>query len=468
MQGVVDTLGLGMSWRELRSQVQVYSVPQTQLIEITAQADSRGQALRIAGEIARQFILHSPTASKDEEDEEGGARHFVRQRVALLQEKISAGQEHLDGLENTMINAGDPAEQRALRNEIQRLENVISSWENNYARLLALIESEEDSNVISVIEPAQARESPASPDVQMNVLLAAGVGLILALVLVTILEYVDDTLKSEDDLEQALGLTPLGAVYRMKVRTEHKKLASAQYPFSPASEAYRMIRSNIQFMSVDKPRKTMLVASAGPGEGKSLTAANLAIVMAQAGLNTILVDADLRQPRQHALFRLTNQAGLTDLLRSGSVEVQDLLKSTPIDKLWVLNSGPQPPNPSELLGSERMSRVLKLLSNMVDIVILDSTPLLTMADSAVLSNQVDGVVLVIDSRRTRRAAVHKALQHLKQADARIWGAVLNQVSTKSAFYYFKETFVGRVKTMLNDRVFKGQQKKWMPPPAPSE
>ncbi len=438
MQGVVDELDLELGWRQLRSNVQVYVIPNTQLIEITTRGESTTQAQSVADEVARQLILQSPTTLRTE-DNESESRKFVSQRIQRLQQKIDEGQAEIDELEETMINAGNPSEKQALKREIADMEAIVSAWENNYSRYLAFVENEESSNVVGIIEPAQARNSPISPDLQMNLLLAAALGAVAGLALVFVLDNIDDTLKTEEELEAELGLTPLGTVNLIKARTVAEKLIHTQNPFSQASEAYRMIRSNLQFLKVNKnDLKTVMVASAGSGEGKSLTAANLAIVMAQAKYKTILVDADLRQPKQHEIFELAQHGGLTELLRSTDKLQEEMLaehlKKTSVEYLEVLNSGPRPPNPSELLGSDRMKEILDLLSGQADVVILDGMPLLPVADSVVLSRHVNGVLLVADAGKTRRADLRKALKKLSQAGGGVMGAVLNRTPGKMALY----------------------------------
>lgn len=436
MRAVVDSLNLDKSWRELRSQTTVYLVPSTQLIEISVEGSSPRDARIIADEIARQFILYTPTLDSDSQSDE--TRTFVEDRMARLKEKILARQAEVDRKEIAYINAGLESERQAIQNEISRLESIIGTWESNYSRLLAVTLNEEDSNYVAVIEPAQAGNSPVRPDIRTNTVLASAVGVLLALVVVFLLEYLDDTLKSEEALEQDAQLIPLGMVNQMKAKRGKTKLITSHNPFSVAQEAYRMIRSNIQFMSVDQPRKTIMITSANPSDGKSLTAANLSLTMAQAGLRTILVDADLRQPKQHTLFNINNRIGLTDVLAPSHLDLNKVLRGTSVENLLILPSGTRPPNPTELLGSQKMAQLLEALSAAADVVILDSMPVLPVADAVVLSNRVDGVVLVVDSTRTRRSDLKKAIQILRKADAKILGAVLNRVPSKMTRYYSKE------------------------------
>lgn len=436
MQAVVDELGLNESWRSLRARTKVFLVPNTQLIEITVEDNDFDAARHVADEIANQFILYTPTLDKTTESNETNA--FIKERLERLKEKITQGQREIDEKEAQYLNAGLESERQAITREISRLEGVLSTWENNYSRLLIVNTNEEASNFVAVIEPAQGSSTPIRPDIQTNMILAGAVGLLLSLGVVFLLENLDDTLKTEEELEQEAHLIPLGVVNQMRGKQDKDKLIISQNPFSAGQEAYRMIRSNIQFMAVDRPSKTIMITSASPGDGKSITAANLSLTMAQAGYKTILIDADLRQPKQHHLFKLTNKLGLTDLLAPSQLDIQSVLGSTMHENLQVMTSGTRPPNPSELLGSRKMVQLLRELSEMTDVIILDSMPVLPVADSVVISNRVDGVILVVDSTRTRRSDLKKAIQVLEKADAKIWGAVLNRVSLKRTRYYTKE------------------------------
>src|SRR5262245_44580838 len=204
------------------------------------------------------------------------------------------------------------------------------------------------------------------------------------------------------------------------------KLIAYYDPSSPVAEAYRTLRTNIQFSSLDKPVRTLLATSSGPEEGKSTTLANLAVVLAQAEKRVILVDCDLRKPALHKLFGLPNAAGLTSLL------VQDDLKELPLQEvglagLSVLTSGPLPPNPSELLGSQRLAHLIERLKEEADYVLFDTPPVIAVTDAAVLATRLDGAILVVSAGRTRRDLAQKAKAQLERVNANILGVVLNNV-----------------------------------------
>jgi capsular exopolysaccharide synthesis family protein len=216
-----------------------------------------------------------------------------------------------------------------------------------------------------------------------------------------------------------------------------KDLITISDPRSPISEAYRTLRTNLDFASLDQALKSILVTSAGVGEGKSTTLANLAVVSAQAGRKVILVDADLRRPSLHQLFDLSNETGLTTMALDESTLASPPIQETGIEDLSVLTSGPLPPNPAELMGSRRMTEVIVALSEWADQVFFDTPPVVAVTDAAVLATKVDGVLLVISAGKTRREYARTAVQRLEQVNARLVGTVLTNVQAGGGFsgYY---------------------------------
>ncbi|MGM7721728.1 CpsD/CapB family tyrosine-protein kinase [Metabacillus sp. Hm71] len=216
---------------------------------------------------------------------------------------------------------------------------------------------------------------------------------------------------------------------------QNRSLISMTNPKSPIAEQFRTIRTNIQFSSVDEELQTMIVTSSGPGEGKSTTTANLAVVFAQQGKRVLLVDADLRKPTVHYTFRLENHIGLSNVLTRQST-LEEAVQTTSQDKLWILSSGPIPPNPSEILGSKGMQAMIEQAKNEYDVIIFDTPPVLAVTDAQVLSNLTDGVVLVVSSRNTEIDAAKKAKELLESAKAKILGVVLNNKKAQDSQYYY--------------------------------
>lgn len=215
----------------------------------------------------------------------------------------------------------------------------------------------------------------------------------------------------------------------------YSKLIALTNPKSSISEIYRIIRTNIMFSSLDRPLKSFLVTSSGPGEGKSVTAANLAVVFAQSGKRVLLVDADLRKPSQHHIFDLNNDRGVTSVLL-GDAGLEEALHVVPETRLSVLTTGPIPPNPAELLGSEKMKLFLEELQKRADLVIVDTPPLMAVTDAALMASRVDGVVLVLSSGKVKIELARKAKELLLNVKARILGTVLNMVDGSNPDYYY--------------------------------
>jgi capsular exopolysaccharide synthesis family protein len=215
-------------------------------------------------------------------------------------------------------------------------------------------------------------------------------------------------------------------------------LITISNPRSPIAEAYRTLRTNLEFSNLDKSLRSLLVTSAGAEEGKSTTLANLAVALAQGGKQVILVDADLRRPTQHQIFGIKNAPGLSDLVRDESMLANPPLQDTAVPGLKVLASGPLPPNPAEILGSARMREILAALLERADMVLFDAPPMLAVTDAAVLSSRVDGVLLVVSAGKTKRENAKKAQAQLDKIKARVIGAVVNNVKADGGSSYYGE------------------------------
>lgn len=213
------------------------------------------------------------------------------------------------------------------------------------------------------------------------------------------------------------------------------RLITIAQPRSPASEAYRTLRTSIQFLGLDRTIQTVLVTSAGPDEGKSTTLANLAVTFAEAGREVLAVDCDLRRPSLHQLFDLPNDGGLTTAIREERPLI-DVLLPTSVPHLRLLPSGPLPPNPSEILGSQRMDRIIETLRTYADIVLFDAPPLIAVTDAAVLGVKMDGVLLVVSAGKTKRDHALRAKSLLEKVNAKVLGVVLNNVKFDGSMYQY--------------------------------
>ncbi|MHA6481495.1 CpsD/CapB family tyrosine-protein kinase [Paenibacillus sp. strain BS8-2] len=207
---------------------------------------------------------------------------------------------------------------------------------------------------------------------------------------------------------------------------------------SPVSESYRALRTNIDFSSIDDNLQVIMVSSAGPGEGKSTTIANLAVAYAQSERKTLLIDADLRKPTAHHTFSISNRWGLSSVI-SKQCTIEEVVQALEIPNLSIVTSGAIPPNPAEMLGSNRMTAILQHLKSIYDIILIDTPPLLAVTDAQIVASKCDGAILVVDQGRVKRDIGKKAIQNLQAVNARILGVVLNNVKRKAneeAYYYY--------------------------------
>ena len=421
LDAVIAKLGLPMNAGELLKNITASTGTDSTFLTITVRDGDANRAKDIANTLADQLIAVSPALSGPNVQ----IRKSVDAYLKATEEQITVAQAQAVTLSGTQNRT--PAQDAALA----ALETQLVNLRATYASLLAF-SSAGSASLLSVIEPAVAPDTPISPRPLLNVLLACVIALLVSGAVILLAAYLDDTIKTPADVEEVVGLPTLGSVARMtggRGRSEIYRLATLLYPRSAVAESYRMLRSNLEFARVDRPIHTILVTSSLPGEGKTVTAANLAIAFALEGRRVLLVDADLRKPAVHTLFDVANTQGLTTMLRSDTVSLESVAHTNEQERLKVLTSGPLPPNPAEMLGSQRMLTVLQRLQAGQDVLIIDSPPLRVVTDAAILSAFVDGTLMVIDAGKSRRPAVRLGREALTRVNAHILGVVLNRVST---------------------------------------
>ena len=322
---------------------------------------------------------------------------------------------------------------------------------------LGLAAESQSSNTV-IVDEAQVPGSPSGPHRTMALLQAIAFGLALGIGLAFLIEYQDKTLKTPEQVEQYLRLPNLAAVpaftrneTRALVKRNGKdhtpalagsrELAGSMSQYSVVGEAYRSLRTALMLSRAGSPPKTILFTSAGNSEGKTVSALNTAVVFAHTGVRVLLIDVDLRRPRCHKVLALENLAGLTEVL-AGACNVTDLIRPTDIDSLSFLSAGSIPPNPSELVGSDKMRDTLAQLTSEFDVVVIDSPPILPVTDAMLLSTMVDGVVLVVNSSKTSKQHVKAAYARLEFARAKVFGVLLNQVDVNSQHYQYYRRYYG--------------------------
>jgi non-specific protein-tyrosine kinase len=412
-------------------EVTAQQVRNTQLIEISVENSSPAAAKAHADMVAKVFIERE--LNKQRERFQAGLDE-INLQIEAVETLIAERRRELASRQLSYAS-------EAARLELAALEVEQSS---NQQRLSTLLTSAEEfrlaiaryTDYVSVFAPAEVPDEPVRPRTLQNTAMAAVVGGMLAVGVVMLVEYLDDTIKTPADAKLHLPVNVLGALPTYKKNNgQASPLVVAAEPRHPVAEAFRNLRTSIQFFGVDRPAQTILVTSPLPTDGKSFTAANLAVAMAQGGLSVILVDADLRRPKIHKMFELPNRLGLTNALLSAH-EPRFALQRTEIHGLRVITAGVQAPNPTEMLNSQRMSRFIGWLSKNADLVILDSPPVLAFADAAVLSNLTDGTILIIESGRTRRPLAAQAVERLTEVGGRILGVVINRLERRSQGYYY--------------------------------
>lgn len=433
LQSVSDALGLGMPPEQLNGMFNVSIVQGSQIIEVRVVDTDPARAQALANEMAHQLTLQGPAGAEKDASKQ---REFIQQQVDDLQKKIQEAQVQIADLRKSLSVTASAREIADNQQKIGSLQGQITQWQQVYAGLLGFL-APRSPNYLAVLEPASLPTYPIGPNVSQMLMIAGAIGLFLGLGGALLIEYLDDKIKTPEDISELLQLPTLGSIARMPGGYD-KRLITAIAPRSPISEAYRVIRTNIEYASLDKPIKSILVTSGGPYEGKSITAANLAIAMALFGQRTILVDADFRRPTQHRLFNLTNDLGLTNALIAQS-DLDRFIRPTQVENLRVLTSGLSLPNPAEVLASERMRALVAQLKSEADIIVFDTPPCLPVADPAILARLTDGTILIVDTIRTRRDAAIRAKGIMEKAGSTLLGVVLNRFSPQSSggYYYYQ-------------------------------
>lgn len=414
-------------------------VRDTQLLKVIVEGVSPELVAAVADTLPQVFITDINSVQTERF---AASKKNLEQQLTELNNQIELQQIAVDDIGEAQT-ADEAVRLGELRNELAQTKNSYANILRSYEELRLTEVQSVDS--IVVVEKANVPAAPIRPRVLVNTLLAAIVGAMLALGIVFLVEYMDDRIKTPQDLLNIVNTPILGTIARLPQQGSRRKvnavnrqasLITSLEPRHPITEAYRSLRTNLQFSSVDETLRSLLVTSATPGEGKTTTAANLAVVLAQAGRSVILIDADIRKPQQHKIFDLPKSPGVTEAMVSSNTPISFFLRETKIPNLRVLTSGKEAPNPAELLGSNRMKQLLQELQQEADFVVLDAPPLLAVTDAQVLANDVQGVLLVVNTEKTPRAMVARGAEAIQRANGRILGVVLNRLANSARGYYY--------------------------------
>ena len=446
LQGAIDAKGFPLNVDQLRGRVDAAVVADTSLLSLRVSYEDPELAADIANEIGNQLILQSPsnlTAAQQEQVDLAGAEvqrlneqlDELRQRLAAVDAQLSrvAARENFDQIEYNRLN-----DQRAsLVDQINQASATIAEFSSSIVSLQAR------TNSLEFVEPAVVPTSSNGTSILLITLLGVIVGLGLAIGFVLTVEYMDDTIRTAADANQVLDLPLLGTIARFgkgKGAGAAERLITFNDPSSPVSEGYRALRTKLLYSAGGPEKKAFVITSVSADEGKTVTSANLAVAIAAANLRVLLVDADLRRPNLHEVFGLSNEVGLTNLLASepppsyadGELrkELDKAVQETNVPGLKVITGGVPPANPTEVLGSMAMERWFRVFLglDMVDVIIFDTSPALTVADASVVAATTGApVVLVVHSGKTSRSAALEARDQFNQLNVKIRGVILNGV-----------------------------------------
>jgi len=395
--------------------VQASEVAQTDVINITAIAAGPATAARIANVYARQFVTSQQSvAVKNATNAETELRaqiHSTAQEIKTLRGTRNSASEL-----TAMVN-----QEAVLRVQLSQVE----------------VSGAAATEALALVTPAEPPAAPSSPKPTQDALLGLVAGLILGLAVAFLRDSLDDAVTSKEAAESLVNAPVLAAVPMVTSwrKRDRPLVVTLARPASPAAEAYRSLRTSLQFARQEHELRTILVTSPAAAEGKTSTLANLGAVFAQAGQNVLMVSCDLRKPRLGQFFGIDEGAGLTTAIL-GEDTLENLIQPTPgTDNLWLLPSGPTPPNPAELLNGARAQEIFARLRDTFDLVLIDSPPVLPVTDAVVLSKDVDATLLIVAAYRTSSGDLQRATEKLAQVDARVVGVVLNEATKLGSGYY---------------------------------
>jgi tyrosine-protein kinase len=427
--------------RELQQVVNVRTVTGTQLLRLTVDDPDPVYAAELANAVVAVFAEHN---LEMQAGRFASSRQNLEQLVTTLRGELDTRSAQLQQQRAT-LPAGDP--------QLARLESDIAQLQGTYSDSVRAYESlrvaeARGLNGLTVVEPAIPPLEPIRPNKVQVLALAILAGVLIAAGIARAIDYLDDGLGSRERLALATGLRALGLIPRWKVGANGEVATqatdqAADISTRRAAEGYRLLFSTLMLAHSDddQPPRTLMVTSAAMDEGKSVTAANLAAVLAETGRRVILVDADLHRPSQMRRFGLRNRGGLSTLLINPRVAPGSQLRATRIGGLRVLTAGPVPPVVSALFTSGRLVARLNELRELCDVLVVDTPPVLAQPDAALLGPHVDGVLFVVDAQRSRGRQVRRALEQLNAAGATVFGAALNRVSVKTMDYVQYLTYV---------------------------
>lgn len=373
----------------------------------------------------------------------------IQGEIAKVVQSIRTEYETARAQENSLVGALEQQKNEAMALSREGIDYGVLQRDANTNRQMfdALLQRAKETGVsaelkstnIRIVDAAAVPTEPVSPRKVMNLVLAVFGGGIFAVGLAFFFEYLDNRVKSPEEIKHYLGLPFLGLVPALEGKDSAEDALLHEDVPAPFAEAFRGIRTNVLFSSAEEGGRSVVVTSTGPGEGKTLVATNLAVALAQAGQRVLLADADMRKPRVHEVFHAPKEPGLSNVL-VGNVKASEAVRPGPVANLWLLLSGVTPPNPAELLASRRFKDFLATLEEHFDWVIIDSPPVMAVTDASVVAHVARGVIFVVGCERTNKHTATAALEQLESAKAKFMGGILNRVDVKRNSYYYSSYY----------------------------
>ncbi|MGE3798876.1 MAG: polysaccharide biosynthesis tyrosine autokinase, partial [Thermomicrobiales bacterium] len=433
---LVERLDLPISEVQLRSQISTTPVENTRLMRISVSDTDPAVAALLANEVANEF---SAFAKVRTEALTSPYRAALDQQIARTNADIGTTQELINDLveneDSTSVETATKIE--TLRQNVQDLQATYRELVVSAGRMD--LEAAGAQTGVVVVQSAYPPGAPYAPDVRLYTLLAAFAGLCLAVGAIAVYEYLDNTTKVATPYNELIGAPLLATVPVIPGLgdSNHHQLFLLDHPSSSQSEAVRLLRTNVEFAAAGNEIATLAVTSAGPGDGKSTIVANLGAALAQAGFTVVVIDADLRRPTLHQIFSIRNERGLSNLLARPDLEWEEVGRTVHGLPLHVITSGPIPPNPADLLRSDRLKTLLSQISSKVDIVVVDTPPALAASDALLVSDATDAVLMVCRAGATRIEKLQQAVSALPDT-ARVIGVLLNRHERQPGddYYYY--------------------------------
>lgn len=428
LQRVINELKLNTTTDQLARQVTATPITNAQLVNVTVQDPDAALATRMANTLSSDFVDQVTTENTQR----------INQAGAAYQTQITALTNTLSDEENKLANAPRNQDTTGLTAEITANSSELTTVTAQYSAFKAT--QAQNLETVSIAAPASQPTQPASPKLLLNLALGLIAGLLVGLGVVALAEYLDQGLNSEEDVRERLGVPCLAIIPRFNARPGGRRDHRHE---ERAREAYRRLRTNLLFSELDEPLKTIVVTSARPGEGKTRTVSNLGVSLASSEKSVLIIDADMHRPNQHRIFHKNIAQGLSEMLIATTPTGDPVLNGrhqTTYANLSVLTCGVLPPNPSELLASQRTKLLIRGLEKQRDVLIIDTPPAQSLTDALSVAAHSSGVILVVETGKTNAEQARQVIDALHKVGARVLGVVLNKAKDRqlASYYYYEQ------------------------------